>query len=88
MGRPKGVKNKSKTVELPAERYYAGYFIMDSGLKIDFDISEDDGGDEFKELFDAKFVFDDKNTIWLGEISEDFIRAKKVVGFYIYDYEE
>ena len=80
MGRKKGSKNKTKP---ETETRYGGYFIMDSGLEINFDISEQDGGDEFRELLDCQFVFGDNDTIWLGESNEIFIRAKKVVGFYI-----
>lgn len=81
MGRKKGSKNKP---ESSVEVYFAGYFLMEGGLKVEFDIPEEDGGDEFRSMLDCKFVFEDDRMIWLGDFS---IRAKKVLGFYIYDYE-
>ena len=85
MGRKKGSRNKVKSPS--TERRYCGYFILDSGAKIDFDLTEDDGGDAFASLFDCEFKFEDNDLIYLGEDVGGFIRAKRVVGFYIDDYQ-
>lgn len=86
MARPKGSKNKVKKTE--EELYYNGYFLMDSGLKIHFDISAIDGGDFFAALNESgEFTLDESETVWLGEEAETpFIRVKKIMGFNINDY--
>lgn len=77
----------AKEKEKPKEKRYEGYFLMDCGLKIPFDISEENGGDKFKELcWDLKFSWEKGDTIWLGE--ELQIIVDKIVGFSINDYEK
>jgi len=83
MSRPKGSKNKNSQEK---EKRYAGYFIMESGLKLKFDISEENGGDDFEAMLVSEYPFDESELVWLGETDDCFIRAKKIIGFYIYDY--
>jgi hypothetical protein len=75
---------KEKTIE----KRYEGYFLMDSGVKVFFDISEEDGDTKFKLLYDeAKFSWEREDTIWLGEDSELRVLANKVIGYYISEYD-
>jgi len=66
------------------ELRYKGYFLMDSGLKISFDISEEDGGEEFYDLYNnSEFNFEKEGMVWLGEESDLKILVDKIVGFEI-----
>lgn len=74
--------------ELNEERY-KGYFLMDSGLKVPFDISEEDGGEDFSILLcgNMKFPFEKGDVIWLGEDSNLKILADRIIGWDISEYE-
>jgi len=74
-----------KTKQIQREKRYNGYFLMDSGLKIPFDISEEDGGENFSiSLYgNMEFPFDKNDIIWLGEDSGLKLRADKVIGWEI-----
>ncbi len=82
MGRRKGSKNKLKQIE--KETMYYGYFILDSGDKINFEISEEDGGEAFALLLDCEWSFGKNDVIWIGD---SFILASRVAGFQIDTYE-
>ena len=68
---------------------YKGYFLMDSGLKIPFDISEEDGGEKFAiSLYgNIKFPFEKGEIVWLGEDNNLKILADRIVGWDIDEYE-
>ena len=78
-----------KTKEAKKEVRYEGYFLMDSGLKVPFYISEEDGGENFSlSLYgNVEFPFEKDDVIWLGEDSNLILRADKVVGWEIDKYE-
>jgi len=93
MGRQKGSKNKPKNTVY--QKYYQGYFLLDTGCKIWFDIdSAKIDEDAFAKLSDnaefpfgndnAEFPFDNNDCIWLGGV---FILAKRIAGFWIDSYE-
>ena len=69
---------------------YKGYFLMDSGAKVNFDISEEDGGEKFSESLygNMDFPFNDDDIVWLGENSNLKLRADKIIGWDINEYEE
>ena len=67
------------------EKRYRGYFLMDSGIKIFFDISEEEGGEEFWELYsNSNFLFEGGSCIWLGD--ERYILTDRIIGFSIDEY--
>ena len=71
------------------ELRYEGYFLMDSGLKVYFDISANDGGENYDYLLNAEFKWSQGETIYVENEGEDFlIRADKVVGFSIREYNQ
>ena len=80
MTRPKGSKNKSNEIE---EKRYTGIFLIDSGLKVPFDISEINAGNDFEELETALWPYNKGDIIWLGEGDNIFLRADKVIGWQI-----
>ena len=67
---------------------YKGYFLMDRGLKISFDVSEEDGGEKFAiSLYgNVEFPFEKGETVWLGEDSDLKILADRIVGWDIAEY--
>ena len=77
-----------KKIKEEKEIRYYGYFIVDSGIKIPFDISKEDGSDKFISLLNLVFPFEQDEIIWLGEESNIFLRANKVVGWNIEQDEE
>lgn len=80
--------NKKKKIE-EKETRYSGYFLMDSGLKVDFDISENDGGDYFSIALygNGKWPFEKGGIIWLGEDKDVKILADRVIGWDINEYQ-
>ena len=62
---------------------------MDSGLKIPFDISEEDGGEKFAiSLYgNGEFPFEKEEIVWLGEDNNLKILADRIVGWDIDEYE-
>lgn len=87
MGRPKGSLNKNKIEETQKETRYQGYFLMDSGFKVPFDISEEDGGDAFAiSLYgNMEFPWVKGDVIWLGENENVKILADRILGWDIYE---
>ena len=78
--------NKNK---LEIEKRYDGYFLMDSGLKVPFDISEEDGGEDFSIFLyrNMKFPFKKEDVVWLGEDENVKILADRIIGWDINEYE-
>ena len=73
--------------EIEGEKRYKGYFLMDSGIKIYFDILAQECGDDFSELYDnSKFLFERGDCVWLGEKNNSFILVDRIVGFSINEY--
>jgi hypothetical protein len=74
--------------KIEKETRYNGYFLMDSGLKIPFDISEDDGGEIFSvSLYgNMEFPFEKGDVIWLGENTDIKILADRIIGWDINKY--
>ena len=67
---------------------YFGYFLLDSGLKIEFDIPEDEANDIYRKMINAEFECD-STTVYLGEYAIcPFILTKKIIGFQIDTYEK
>lgn len=77
------------TKQIQKEKRYIGYFLLDSGVKINFDISEEDGGEEFSiELYgNGNFPFEKGGYIWLGENNSMFLLVDRIVGWKIDEYE-
>jgi len=77
-------------MEKEFEKRYYGYFIIDSGLKVHFDVSREDNGeyfDKFEFLYNHnKFPWEKGEVIWLGKENDYFILADRVIGFYINGY--
>lgn len=69
--------------EINKEVRYNGYFLMDSGFKVEFDISKEDGGDNFEvSLYgNMEWPFEKGDVIWLGEESDLRILADRVIGW-------
>lgn len=79
---------KEIEVKLEKEIRYTGYFLIDSGYKVNFDISKEDGGDEFAELYNNMiFSFKTGGCIWLGEDSSLKLIVDRVIGWDINEYE-
>lgn len=78
---------KKKTI---VEKGYRGYFLMDSGVKIPFDISEEDGGENFSiSLYgNSIFPFEKGEVIWLGEGSNLKLLSDRIIGWDMYEYEK
>lgn len=76
--------SKKKTQK---EVRFNGYFLMDSGIKINFDISEEFNSGKFRKLLDCEWSFEKDDVIWLGEENPVFILADRIVGFWIDTYE-
>jgi len=72
------------------EKRYYGYFLMDSGLKVKFDISEEDGGENFSvSLYgNGEFPFKKGDVIWLGEENDVKILVDRIIGWQIDEYEQ
>ena len=68
------------------QRGYVGYFLMDSGLKVKFDVTEEEGGEEFSFYLcdNSEFPWERGDIIWLGE---EYILADRVIGWSIREYE-
>jgi hypothetical protein len=79
-----------KTLEKQKELRYEGYFLMNSGLKVYFDISADNGGENYDKLCDAaEFNWKQGESIYLENDGEySFVLADKVIGFSIRDYNQ
>jgi hypothetical protein len=69
---------------------YEGYFIMEGGFKVNFNISADDGGEKLNSLYgNSAFEWEQEESIYLeNKGKEFFILAKKVIGFFIRCYHE
>ena len=79
-------KEEKKVVEKQIR--YSGYFLIDSGAKIPFDISEEDGYEEFADLANnSSFSFKKGDYIWLGEDSNLKLLVDRVIGWDINEYE-
>jgi len=65
------------------EKYYVGYFLMDSGIKVPFEISEEDGGEDFSiSLYEnMEFPWVKGDIIYLGEMSGMKILADRIIGW-------
>lgn len=89
MGRPKGAKNKSKQLEQEKIVHYCGHFLMDSGLKIEFDVPTDEVDEkEFEEMVNNARFPDNGNVLYLGNSADTpFLRRQKIVGYEIDSYE-
>ena len=76
--------------KIQKEKRYEGYFLMDSGLKVPFDISEEDGGENFSvSLYgNMEFPFEKGEVIWLGEDKDMKILADRIIGWNINEYEQ
>lgn len=76
--------------EKQKQKRYRGYFLIDSGLKVPFDISEEDGGEEFNlSLYgNMEFPYEKGDVIWFGEDSNLKLLADRVIGWDINEYEE
>ena len=72
------------------ELRYRGYFLLDTGTKISFDISENDGGENFsKELYgNANFPWKKGDTIWMGEDNDYSLLVERIIGFHVEEVEE
>lgn len=77
------IKNIKEQVKQQTEEIrYVGYFLMEGGLKVKFDISQEDGGTEFEELYNNDIIFWEKSDfIWLGEESELKVIADKIIAW-------
>ncbi len=76
---------KKETKELR----YEGYFLMDSGLKVYFDISAEKGDENYDTLYgNSEFKWEQGESIYFQDDNgEDaFILADKVIGFFIKEY--
>ena len=73
--------------KIQQETRYEGYFLMDSGLKVSFDISEDEGGEAFSKMYDSQFPYEKGDSIWLGECDDCFILVDRIIGFNINQYQ-
>jgi hypothetical protein len=63
-------------------------FLIDSVLRVDFDIPEDEAGEIYQLMKNGQFSFDN-NTIFLGEAAETpLLLTKKIIGYDIDTYEE
>ena len=85
--RKKKISCKKKIVI--KEKWYRGYFLIDSGIKINFDLSENDGGDDFSvELYgNSRFPWEKDNSIWLGSSMDLQLLASRIIGWDIEEYE-
>lgn len=72
-----------------AEKRYKGYFLMDSNIKVTFDISEEDGGENFSSSLYGKseFPWEKGDNIWLGVNKDVIILADRIIGWDISEYE-
>jgi len=62
---------------------YSGYFLLDTGLKIEVEISEEDGGENFAEMAtNSDFPYEKGDTIWLGEGNDMLLLVDRIAGFY------
>lgn len=80
----------SEKKEVKKEKRYQGYFLMDSGLKVPFDISEEDGDANFAiSLYgNMEFPWIKGDVIWLGEDVDMKILADRIIGWDINEYEQ
>ena len=70
--------------EVQKDIRYEGYFLIDSGLKIEFDISAEEGGEHFELLYgNSEFTWKKGDAIWLGEENDYLILADRIIGFSI-----
>ena len=77
----------SKRKKIETETRHTGYFLMDSGLKVPFDISEEDGDENFKSLYgDMEFLWERGDVIWLGEENDTKILVDRIIGWDITSY--
>ena len=62
---------------------FSGYFLMDSGIRIHFEMPEEkDDDDNFAELVrNNGFSWKKGDQIWLGEDMDISIFADRVIGF-------
>jgi len=72
-----------------AQKGYVGYFLIDSGLKVKFDVTEEEGGEEFSLYLygNCEFPWEKGDSIWLGEEADYYILADRVIGWSIREYE-
>ena len=71
------------------EKKYVGYFLMDTGIKVPFDVSEENGGKNFSlHLYgNCEFPWEKGDSIWLGEKNPCFILADRIIGFEVDEYD-
>ena len=76
--------------QIKKEKRYEGYFLMDSGLKVGFDISEEDGGENFSISLcgNYEFPFEKGKSIWLGEDKNVNLLVDRIIGWQISEYEK
>ncbi len=71
------------------ELRYEGYFLIDSGLRVNFDISASDGGENYDHLLNAEFKWERGDAIYVENEGDDFLLlANKVIGFFIREYSQ
>ena len=76
--------------KIQKEKRYSGYFLMDSGLKLKFDVSEEEGGENFSmSLYgNYEFPYEKGDTIWLGGNDDVKILVDRIIGWSINEYEQ
>lgn len=76
--------------KIQKEKRYSGYFLMDSGLKVKFDVSEEEGGENFSVSLcgNFEFPFEKGDKVWLGEDNNCFILVDRIIGWQIEEYEQ
>ena len=79
---------KVKEKEAEKELWYRGYFLMDSGFKVEFDICEEDNGEEFSVSLsgNGEWPFEKGRVLWLGSKNDLHILTDRVIGWYIEEY--
>lgn len=88
MARPKGSKNKSKQPIPQKVTHYYGHFLIDSGVKLEFDVRDDEVNDEFDKMMNNVEFPNGVKLLYLGESSPtSFLRTQKIVGYNINTYE-
>ncbi len=74
--------------EIQTETRYEGYFLMDSGIKVSFDMSEDEGDEEMRLLYgNLEFTYEKGGVIWLGESTNMVILVDRIIGFSVREYQ-
>lgn len=83
--------NKKKELDKPKEvvKHYYGYFLMDSGYKVKFDVAEYDDFGIFEQLHDGDCTqaLKQGDTIWMGEDDDYILLADRIIGWSVSMYE-